>query len=226
MTSKSLSILMPNHNIESVRELFYETRMSHRDFRALTLIVRLTARKYLDDSGCVPAEKQDPAAFRQFLDQVNICDPTIADRYPYSWPVLAYLELYLCGRRRTYCRRNPDDTTKPPPQHKFVHRTPIYIRYSRSVKTGRPFREIAVVWSDRLSYLVSCSDCRRANRCKMVPNSDVDESRPAVVVDNNNALGRFTPPPEPANKFVDPVKPFWQSLGSSIGDICSRIVGG
>ncbi|KAF8136739.1 hypothetical protein EV363DRAFT_1320371 [Boletus edulis] len=239
-TTKVPAILMPHHNFESVGDLSYKTGMSYWDFRIFTATVRLNTLKYLDSSGFVPVERQDPVAFRQFLDEVKMSEPTIAKRYPYLWPVLAYLELYLDGRRRSHLYRNPYATTKPPVRNKFSHRVPIYMRYSRSVKTGQPLREIAEVESDRLSYRLSRSAYCRAKRPRttvknyrkrrlVVTDSDADESGLAVVIDSNNdnAVGGYTPPPpEPANKPADPVKSFWWSLGTSIGGICAHVVGG
>ncbi|KAN0076950.1 hypothetical protein V8E55_010805 [Tylopilus felleus] len=225
-TNASTSIPMPEYNIHTVRVLFRECKMSDKEFRTLTTSIRFHAAKNLDSSGFVSVEEQEPTALRRFLDQVKKFHPTIARRYPYLWPVVAYLDLYLNRRRRSHFLRHPQDTMKwRPPRSKPLSRVPVYIRFARSEKTGRSLKEITDVGSVR-SPRVSRAPSRRACRNEPILKRSFKRETTATEVVESVAQPVNTSPPAPSTGsiFASPFQNFLRSFGSSIGDICANIV--
>ncbi|KAG6331944.1 hypothetical protein ID866_7141 [Astraeus odoratus] len=97
---------MPFQQIRTVKVLEKRTGMHSTRFNNFMTMIKSTAKMHLDCG--VRPEGQDPAALRRFMQTVHAHDPSIAKDYEESWPVMAYLEIYLLGRIRAinYARRH------------------------------------------------------------------------------------------------------------------------
>jgi len=217
---------MPECRISTVRGLFYETKMSPGDFRIFATNIRSSVADHLDGSGIVSVEKQDPAALRLFLDKVKKSDPTITKKYPYCWPVLAYLELYLHGRWRSHYIRHRYDALPRPRRHIFkVLRVPIWIRFAHSEKTGKSLQEISEMEATK-DPRVSRSTPRRTNLRRPVERKKYKKEPPAAEADESTIPAQPVDSPAPSNRITAPVSYFLRSFGSSIEGICSHFVSG
>ncbi|KIK99284.1 hypothetical protein PAXRUDRAFT_552503 [Paxillus rubicundulus Ve08.2h10] len=98
MPTKKPPMRMPHFQIRQASLLRLEAKMGSSQFARFTCMVRSTVKDCLND--LVRVEDQEPGALEMFLNTVNERDPTVAEKYEYSWVVLAYLELYINSRRR------------------------------------------------------------------------------------------------------------------------------
>ncbi|KAI5983921.1 hypothetical protein EDD15DRAFT_2201752 [Pisolithus albus] len=127
---------MPHYQIPKARLLCREMHMSLSQFSEFTSLIRSAAKRHLN-CGLRP-EEQDPDDLQQFMRMIHQRQANLSEKYEDSWPVMAYLEIYLLyrirkvdylqrrfGRYRKAFNRCPD---------------PIWFRYSHANKTGSPFK--------------------------------------------------------------------------------------
>ncbi|KAF8447563.1 hypothetical protein L210DRAFT_978808 [Boletus edulis BED1] len=217
---------MPDVFFQNVKDLFVETHMSTIEFRVFVKIIRFNAMRYLDSSGAVSIEEQDPAALRRVLDQVKKFDSTIAKRYPYLWPVLAYLELYLWGKHKGYVREHPHTAMRRPvwmSRPGAMSDIPVYKRFARS-KTGKSLREISKTY--RFGPVSHYTRSRKHHR-----QPTAGKPKRESTVTDSEAEERITAPVDSSptcscSTFTTHVRHWFQSFGSCIEDICTHFIGG
>ncbi|KAI6142031.1 hypothetical protein EDD17DRAFT_1515934 [Pisolithus thermaeus] len=127
---------MPHYQIPKARLLRAEMHMSLSQFSIFTSLIRSAAKRYLN-CGLRP-EDQDPNDLQQFMRMVQQRQPNFSKKYEDSWPVMAYLEIYLLRRiqKAAYLKRRFGR------YRKGFNRCldPIWFRYAHANKTGTPFK--------------------------------------------------------------------------------------
>lgn len=127
---------MPHYQIRTVGLLRTEMRMAYVRFSDFVTLVRSAAKKHLN-CGLRP-EDQDPNDLQRFMRMVHQRQPHFAKKYEDSWPVMAYLEIYLLSRIRSaaYLKRHYGRCKEG-----FIRcPDPIWLRYAEAKKTGAQFR--------------------------------------------------------------------------------------
>lgn len=135
MSEKGTSF-MPHYQIRRVGLLRAEMRMAYVRFSDFVSLVRSAAKKHLN-CGLRP-EEQDPNDLQRFMRMVHQCQPGFSKKYEDSWPIMAYLEIYLLSRIRTatYLKRHFGRCKEG-----FVRcPDPIWQRYAEAKKTGASFK--------------------------------------------------------------------------------------
>ncbi|KAI6150508.1 hypothetical protein BKA82DRAFT_4116516 [Pisolithus tinctorius] len=127
---------MPLYQIRAVGLLRAEMHMAHSRFSEFVSLVRSAAKRYLDCT--LRPEEQDPGDLQRLMRLIHQRQPSIAKKYEDSWPVMAYLEIYILSRIRNaaYYRRRfgcyKEGYIRCP--------DPIWLRYAEAKKSGAPFR--------------------------------------------------------------------------------------
>ncbi|KAI5982386.1 hypothetical protein EDD15DRAFT_2377905 [Pisolithus albus] len=133
--SEDHASFMPHYQIPKARLLRAEMHMRDVRFREFTSLIRSAAKEHLN---CwLKPEDQDPDDLQRFMRMIHQRQPNLSEEYEDSWPVMAYLEIYLLyrirkaaylkrrfGRCRQRFNRCPD---------------PIWFRYAHASETGAPF---------------------------------------------------------------------------------------
>ncbi|KAL4067897.1 hypothetical protein V8B97DRAFT_1394280 [Scleroderma yunnanense] len=126
------SFPMPYCQIRFVWQLSRETEMDPIHFSKFRSTVKSAAKMYLNCE--LRPEEQNISALRRFMDAVHEREPSICKKYEESWPVMAYLEIYLLGRIRFSAHQN----NRYGPRTRYVRcPEPIWFRYAEARSTGR-----------------------------------------------------------------------------------------
>ncbi|KAI6002012.1 hypothetical protein EDD15DRAFT_2361367 [Pisolithus albus] len=127
---------MPHYQIPKARLLRREMHMSPSQFSEFTSLIRSAAKRHLN-CGLRP-EEQDVDDVQRFMRMIHQRRANLSEEYEDSWPVMAYLEIYLLYRirkadylkRRFGCYRKAFNRCPDP----------IWFRYSHANKTGAPLK--------------------------------------------------------------------------------------
>lgn len=130
--NKKDPFLMPWYQIRLVADLSREADMDSDRFLEFRRIVISSANMHLNCDR--RPEEQDINALERFMKTVHDREPSISNRFEESWPVMAYLEIYLVGR----IRQNRYLNRRYGYRKRFVNcPDPIWVRYAEVRTTGR-----------------------------------------------------------------------------------------
>ncbi|KAI5981579.1 hypothetical protein EDD15DRAFT_2378396 [Pisolithus albus] len=118
---------MPHYQMPRASLLRAEMHMTQACFSEFTSLIRSAAKKHLNCE--LRPEEQDPDDLRRFTSHVHHRQPNFSKKYAESWPVMAYLEIYLFYRIRkaTYLK------------NRFGRHRKVTL-LAQANKTGAPFK--------------------------------------------------------------------------------------